>query len=95
MTTSTLDRIPLDQITARAREVRPGRTVLTLIAGALFGLGWITAKVFSVAWLCLAWSLAAVQTGYEAAHGPTRGQQIAMLTAEVAGLRDQVKRLGG
>lgn len=95
MTTTVLDRVPVDRITEQARQARPGRTLLTLIAGALFGLGWLAAKAFAVIWLASTWSWTAVGVGWQAAHGPSRGQQIAALTAEVSALRDQVKRLGG
>lgn len=95
MTASVLDRVPVDRITERARQARPGRTLLTLIAGALIGIGWLAAKVLAVVWLALGWSWTAVGVGWEAAHGPSRGQQIAALSAEVQALRDQVKRLGG
>jgi hypothetical protein len=93
--TAMLERVPLDEINLRAQQVRPGRTVLTLIAGALFGLGWLTARVFAVAWLALTWSWAAASEGWEASHGPSRGQQIMALNAEVEGLREKVRRLGG
>jgi hypothetical protein len=95
VTTSVLDRVPVDQITERARQVRPGRTVLTVIAGALFGLGWVVAKVFGVLWLAFTWSWAAVGVGWEAAHGPSRGQQIATLTAQLDHYRAEATRLNG
>ena len=43
MTTEILARVPVDEITAQAREVKPGRTVLTVVAAVLFGLGWVPA----------------------------------------------------
>ena len=95
MTTTLLDRVPVDEITARAREVKPGRTVLTLIAAVLFGMGWVAARVFAVLWLAFTWSWAAVSVGWAAAHGPSRAQQIAALTAEVAELRTQLGRFSG
>lgn len=95
MTTTVLDRVPVDRITEQARQARPGRTLLTLIAGALFGIGWLAAKAFAVVWLAGTWSWTAVGVGWQSAHGPSRGQQITALSAEVQALRDQVKRLGG
>jgi hypothetical protein len=64
VTATLLDRVPLDEITAQAREVRFGRTVLTVIAGVLFGLGWLAYKVAAAAWLCAAWSVVAVKAGW-------------------------------
>ena len=92
MTTSTLDRVPLDEITAQARQVRPGRTLLTVVAGVLFGLGWVTAKAFAAVWLAFTWSWAAVHVGWTAAHGPSRRAQIDALTAQVKELQVQAGR---
>jgi hypothetical protein len=78
MTTLT-ELIPVDEITAQAREVHFWRTVLTLIAAVLFGAGWVTAKVFAVLWLAAAWSFTAVRVGWqegrktaEVSRGPSR-----------------------
>jgi len=95
MTTELLDRVPVDRITEQARQVKPGRTVLTLIAGVLFGLGWVTAKVFAAIWFAFTWCWAAVGVGWQAAHGPSRSQQIAVLMGQIEDLSAQVHRLGG
>jgi len=68
--TAILERVPVDRITAEAREARPGRALLTLIAGALYGLGWLAAKTVAVVWLALAWSYAAVTVGWSDARRP-------------------------
>ena len=77
--TEITERLPLDEITRQAREVHFWRTVLTVIAAALFGLGWILAKTFAVAWLAAAWSFTAVKVGWqegrktaEVDRGPSR-----------------------
>ena len=77
MTTDVLAKIPVDAITAQAREVRFWRTVLTVIAAVLFGLGWVTARVFAVAWLAASWSWVAVREGWRASHGPSRAARLA------------------
>ena len=92
--TTLADRVPVDSITQQAREVKFGRAVLTLIAAVLFGLGWVTSRVFAVLWLAFAWSGTAVRVGWEAEHGPSRGRQISSLTAERDHWRDAAKRLG-
>ena len=92
MTTSVLDRVPVDAISEQAHEVKPGRTVLTAIAGVLFGLGWVTARIFSVLWLAFTWSWVAVREGWRASHGPSRAQQIEALRAQVRELEVQVGR---
>jgi hypothetical protein len=65
---TVLDRIPVDNITARAHRARPGRAALTVIAAVLFGLGWATYKAFAVAWLAAAWCGSAVIEGWQAAR---------------------------
>lgn len=70
-----LDRVPVDRITVEAREVNLGRTFLTLLAGLLFGIGWVGAKVFGGLWLVLraigfglAWCGVAVRLGWRQAR---------------------------
>lgn len=82
---TVLGRIPLDEIGGRARRVRFGRTVLTVIAAVLYGAGWATAKVLRSAlfgvgwvaakvWLMLTWSALVVKLGWtEAQTGGARG----------------------
>lgn len=77
--TALTERIPLDGITAQAREVHFWRTVLTVIAALLFGLGWVMAKTFALVWLAFAWSAVAVREGWregrktaEVSRGPSR-----------------------
>ena len=71
--TSLTERIPLEEITKQAREVHFWRTVLTVIAAALFGLGWLVAKAFGVAWLAAAWSVVAVREGWREGRKVSRG----------------------
>ena len=73
MTTSLLDRVPVESITEQARQVRFGRALLTLAAGLLFGLGWVAAKGFGVAWLAVVWSFVACRAGFRAGRGAPSG----------------------
>ena len=59
-----MTRVPVEQITRQAREVRFWRTVLVVLAGALFGVGWVAFKAFAVLWLALVWSATAVKLGW-------------------------------
>lgn len=61
---AVVERVPLERITAQARQVRFWRTVLTVIAGVLFAAGWLAAKAFALAWLVLVWSVTAVRLGW-------------------------------
>ena len=66
--TSLTERIPLDRIEHRARHARPGRVLLTLLAAALFALGWTACKAFALAWLAAAWCASAVIEGWQQAR---------------------------
>jgi hypothetical protein len=56
-----------EEITRQAREIHPGRTMLSWIAALLFGLGWLTGKTFMVLWLIGAWTYVAAREGWRTA----------------------------
>lgn len=93
--TALTEQFSLDDLEAKAREVRPGRTLLTALAAVLFGIGWVTARVFAVAWLAFTWSWVAVREGWRASHGPSRAQRLARQAAEITELKTQLGRFGG
>lgn len=66
--TAVLDRVPVQRISDEAREVRFGRTVLTVIAALFYAVGWLVAKL----WLALAWCATAVKVGWQEARRPQR-----------------------
>lgn len=86
-------RIPVDEITARAREIRPGHALLTVIGGALFGVAWTVAKLFGAAWIVLTWAWSACEMGWAEARG--KGPSKNRLLDENEQLRAAVRRLGG
>ena len=90
--TALTEQFSLDDLAGKAQAVKPGRAVLTVIAAVLFGIGWVTARVFAVLWLAFTWSWVAVREGWRASHGPSRSQQIAALLAEREELRTQLGR---
>ena len=47
-----------------AREIKLGRTLLTLLAGLFYVLGWVAAKVVGVIWFGIAWSYTAAKVGW-------------------------------
>ena len=53
--------VPVDELAARSREVRPGRVVQTVIAAIGVAIGWVTGRFFrSIGWLAgRAWLIAA------------------------------------
>lgn len=64
--TSLTERIPLDEITAQARQVRFGRTLLNLIAFTLI----MTGKSAGLLWLSVVWCCLAVREGWREVHPP-------------------------
>lgn len=61
---TTVVDMPVEEISERAREVRFGRTVLTVFAAVFFAVGWVVSK----AWLGLVWCAIAVQVGWRDAR---------------------------
>jgi hypothetical protein len=70
--TTIAERVQVDAITARARQARFGRAFLTLLAAALFGLGWLAYKACAVTWLAVAWCGCAVTEGWQSAKAGQR-----------------------
>lgn len=68
--THVLERVPVEAIMRQAREVRFARTVLALLAGLLFGLGWLAAKAVGLVWLACAWCAVAVREGWRSVRSP-------------------------
>jgi hypothetical protein len=62
--TTILDRVPVERITAQARQVHAGRTLLTMLAGFFFLIGWVAFRVVAVAWLALTWCAVATREGW-------------------------------
>jgi len=72
MATRILDRVPLDRISAEARQVRLGRAVLTLLVGVFWLLGWLAGMV-SVG---IGFACAAAKTGYTDARTTEAGPRV-------------------
>ncbi len=66
------DQVLTERITAEARETHFWRTVLTVIAGLLFGLGWVAYKTLAGLWFIAAWVGAAVKVGWQEARTADR-----------------------
>lgn len=98
--TAVTDRVPVADIARHARTVRFGATLLALVMGLFFGLGWLAAKVLSLAWLALATMLTAARFGWRhaqlaAATPKLSVQERADLIADNERLRAEVARLTG
>jgi hypothetical protein len=86
-------RIPVDEITAKARQARPGHALLTGIGWVLFGGAWAVTKLLGCLWLALSWCWTACQMGIADAQG--KGPSKSSLIEENRELRLAIKRLGG
>lgn len=71
--TTLSERVPVESITEQARQVRFWRSVATVVAACLFGLGWLAFKFFAVAWFAVVWCGCAVREGWRAGHGARQG----------------------
>jgi uncharacterized membrane protein YedE/YeeE len=67
-----LDEVMTARITAEAKQIHPGRALLTLIAAVFFGVGWVLAKLCRITWFVVAWSVAAVKVGWQEGRKPAR-----------------------
>lgn len=75
---SLLDRMPVERITAQARDVRVGPVVLSIVASVFFAIGWLAFKVCALAWLAVVWCAVATREGWREAqvsHGSARTGQ--------------------
>ena len=88
-----LDRVPVDAITEQARAAKPGRVLLTVVAGVLFWSAWAVAKGLGALWLAVSWCFTAARLGWREARGnqPSRSS----LREENDRLRQQLQRMGG
>lgn len=73
MVQHVLDRVPVERITAEAREVQFARTLLTLIAGFFYAIGWLAGKVLGTLFLAVVWSWTAVKVGWVEARAREGG----------------------
>jgi hypothetical protein len=79
MVTNLLDRVPVDRVSAEARQIHLGRVLLTLLIGLFWALGWLAGK----ATLAVGFAYAAAKVGFTEARNvdelkaPPRGRTAA------------------
>lgn len=59
----------IERIDTEARDLRPGRVILTLFAAPFFVIGWVAAHVASAVWRVVTWCWVAILVGYRVANG--------------------------
>lgn len=76
-----LDRVPVEQISAQAKDAKPGIAILTVIAAVFFGIGWTAGKaaivvqtLFRGVWRGIVWSGVAVKVGWQTARAERSGE---------------------
>jgi hypothetical protein len=69
MATNLLDRVPVERISADARQVRLGRALLVLLVGIFWAVGWLAGK----GTLAVGFAWVAVRTGFDEARNPEAG----------------------
>lgn len=69
----TMTAAAMDRTVEQARQVRFWRTVATVIAGVLYGAGWLAFHATAGVWFALVWSVGAVRLGWTDARN--RGRQ--------------------
>lgn len=88
------DRVPIDAITADARQARPGRAALGVVGGLLFMAGFVLRKVYSVTFLAGAWCFSATKLGWRAAGGEALTKpDLQEVLSENSRLRMELERL--
>lgn len=71
--TLALNAETLDEIRRRQAEIRPIKTLLTLVTALFFAVGWTLYQAWAVLWAVFAWSSAAVAVGWTQAHEARQG----------------------
>ena len=87
------ERVPVEAITADARQARPGRTLLALFGAVIIGIAWLTCKIFGVLFLSAAWCASSWKYGWRMANGTSNRPSYEQLWAEVQRLTTEVERL--
>ena len=76
MTAGVLDRVPVDEINKRFREISLGHILLTIVGAIVIAVAWCAAKVLLLAWFLLwgwiKWVAAAFMVGWDAAAKSTK-----------------------
>jgi hypothetical protein len=96
LTAAVFDRVPVDEITRRAKHARPGHAAATFFAGLVYCLSWSLVMLGKVLWLPLAFLYMAADEGARAALGVQRpAPDLAAMRSELVQLRAENLRLGG
>lgn len=88
------DRVPLDAITADARQASPGKAILAVIGFVFIAIGWTCAKTLAVTFGSGAWCASAMKMGWRTARGePLDQPNVEEVLAENHRLRLELERV--
>jgi hypothetical protein len=79
---TVLAQVPVERITAEARQIRFWHTVLTLIGALLILVGRCAYWTFAGLWLAVTWCAAAVKVGWQEARAADARRRAAARAAE-------------
>jgi hypothetical protein len=65
-----LERIDLERVATEAHQIDIGRTLLTLVVGFFWLLGWTAGKICIVLAAAITFAAAAIKVGWQDAHKP-------------------------
>lgn len=84
----------VEQITAEARQARPGKELLALIGGLIYAFFWLLGKSFTVAFMGFAWCRIAAKQGWRDSRGlPTNMPSLEQVMEENHRLRQELARV--
>lgn len=84
----------VEQITAEARQAKPGKELLALIGGLIYAAFWLLGKSFTLAFMAFAWTRIAAKQGWRDARGlPSNLPSIEQVMEENHRLRQELARV--
>jgi hypothetical protein len=90
-----LHRVPVETITADARQARPGRALAALIGAVFIAIGWVAGKAAIVIFMAVSYTLSSAKYGWRSARGTLNRPTYEQLYARVEALTAENARLGG
>lgn len=84
----------VEQVTAQARQAKPGKELLALIGGLIYAAFWLLGKSFTVAFMGFAWCRIVAKQGWRDARGlPSNLPTIEQVMEENHRLRQELARV--
>lgn len=88
------DRVPVEQITADARQADPARVLQALFGAIFIAIGWTVGKICTVIFMSVAWCFSATKYGWRASRGTLNRPTWDQLYSRVEYLEAAAQRQG-